>query len=217
MSILGAGIVRFFNRYKRFVDLESYKRDTANYKKRLDGVYRLTSEVDYAGTILVLHKASIYKEIFLWGFTRIPEYTSYRYLNIGDLRNIAFMNSDNVSEIDAYGGIVSTSQLIEGVLCLTLNCYESPNKQYASLCNEVIINRVEGSLRDVGTSPKYNWIFYRGDLSGIKAHYRSVYDLFMSDDYRVKFHVYDLNTSKKKLILDKVKETAKKGNDLFDI
>ncbi len=214
---MGSDRVRFFNRYKSFVDVESYKKDTENYKKRLDNVYKLTSGIDYEGTILVLHKASIYKEVFLWGFSRIPKYTSYRYLNIGDLRNIAFMKSDNVSEIDAYGGIVSTSQLVEGVLCLTLNCYESPNKQYASLCNEIIINRVEGSLRSVGTSPKYNWIFYRGDLSGIKTHYRTVYDLFMSDDYSSKFHVYDLNTSKKKQELDKAKGVAKKDNDLFDI
>ncbi len=206
---------RFFNRYRKLVDVDYYNKDSEGYKTYLNKVYKLTSEIDYSSNVLVIHESSIYKEVFLSGFSRLPKYVSYRYLNISDIVNISFMVPDDAyTDVNSYGGIISTSQLVENVLCLTLNCHESPNKMHATLCNETVINRTEGSLRDVGPKPKYNWIFYMGNLDSLKTQYNLVYNLFTSSN-QVKFGIYDLNKSKKKveLLLPKVS----KDTNLFDL
>ena len=206
--------VRFFNRYKTFVDFDRYEKNQEEYKRYIDSIYALTSGINYAGNILVIHDSGIYKEVFLCGFTRLDRYVSFRYLNISDLRNLSFMHpDDSYTDLNPYGNIISTSQILENVMCLTLNCYEAPNRMHSNVCNEVVINRTEGSLRGVGPEPKYNWIFYRGSIEDLKSQYGPIYEMFLSNSDKGNFGIYNLNRGKRKRALD----TKSKSINAFDM
>ena len=184
-------IERFFNHYKRFVNTNM---DPEKYKKILNGVHKITDGIDFNSNLIICYPKVIDKEVYLSGFSRLDSYKTFHYLSMGDLKGIFFSYNWDGGDADAktpIGGVNSTNQLNNDVLCLTANIYESKPKSgfLVDICLEVIMRRA------FDNSNKLNWIFYRGSVDSLRLYYDDLYKAFRDNSHN-NFSIVDISNHK---------------------
>jgi hypothetical protein len=224
MNVWGVGNVyneeqysknRFFRRYGNLVDVEFAKKNMEAYKSKLDAVGKLCKDIDFNQNVLIVYKADIARELFLTGFSKLADYKTFRYYNIFDILDIYFGNrKGSVNETDD-DYMNSPMDVIQDVLCLTVNYYESTNKLQDELAVQTIMNRTNGRVS--GGKAKLTWIFSMGEEKDLRARYSGIRDLFVAG--KPNFQYYDLNSGR--TIIPNynggVGKTASTGDDLDDL
>ena len=183
---------RFFVKYKELLDLEMAKKDKERYSRKVDGIYKLTKDINFKKNILVCCNREIAREVFLSGFARMDKYLSFSLMGVEKLRNI-YMGHNSSWNNNEEDEIINDICRIRGdVLCLKLNYNETKNKLTEDIILSAISSReMEKSIGDI----KLHWIFFYGTDRELREKYPRVRAEFMREDNKYTHGHYVLGSA----------------------
>lgn len=157
-------INRFFNHYKRFVDLDRFKKEQKEYINDLIKLDRKLKNVDFSKSTLFFNSVDISREVFLTGFGRIEKLSTYAYYTIMDIVDIYMAHNRWDNPDIAYGEIkVSEQNIREDVLCLYGEDFMTHWNKSGFMISDTLSGR-EHNSKD--TRRLINWFYYKGSYSG---------------------------------------------------
>lgn len=207
---------RFFIKYNKLIDRDLAKSDINLYKKKLNFVYNLTDKIDFNKNILVVYKKDIAKELFLSGFSRLDKYMTYCYYNIHEILDIYFGTRTTYRNETEEETLNSNLEIMQDVLCMTINYYESFHGKLEEVAVHTIMNRALGRHNSLNSRDKLNWVFCLGEESYLIKQYPNLRKIFLEEG-RPNFAYYDLNKQKEQIILYDINNDGFSGDGLDEM
>ena len=155
-----AALKNFFQFYSSLVDRPLIEKNMKAYIKKLEVVEKLVSKVDFNSNILFICDKNIAREVYLSGFRKMSELTSYYFCNMIHLVDIWWGNmKENNPNISSEDLMFSEQNIQQDVLCMYIN------KDMYSVNGDKVINTVITSRAEKLTKkkkPMYTWVFFEG-------------------------------------------------------
>lgn len=187
-------IKNFVLHYKKYLDLYLVKADEKKFNEILDTTRGEILKIDSVEkNTLFICGADISRYVFLSAFSRMPRLVSNRLMNVMDLQDVWWQNSnsDNVKKEDEEV-LHSEQDIREDVLCIFIDSSMFTNDGSAKIVNTVLSSRADRVNKRYESL--ITWVFYRGSVENLKndKSMSLVYDFFISDP--VHYQVVDLSS-----------------------
>ena len=171
---------RFLLFYKDLIDSDRIRKDKDKYVRDLVGLCKRLDKVniDFKKNLLFFSSKDLYREVFLYGFSKRESLLSYQLIDSMEVLDIYLStkgwNNNNVSVDDA---IRSEQAVKRDVLCIYSNDFLTHWKNSEFIVPEMIESRY---IKNTSKGDhRVTWVFYRGDRSTMSNN------LFMCEALRL--------------------------------
>lgn len=206
----------FLLSYRKLIDVDSFNKDRGAYLRLISDIGKRLKDVDFNSNILFICKENISREVFLTGFSTMPNLCSYFYGNIINIWDIYYGNmrdsNPNIRDEDI---VYSEQCILDDVMCIHVDKDMYTVKTFDRVLNSVIVSRWDRRNNNGGRL--LNWVFFRGTYSDLENSetLSGILRLYMSE---TGFNVIDLNKSSTSYVKGKVgTKSEHRENDLSDI